>query len=75
MSGRQVFHRALAQRVLVVAVVNEDVGDWTAYIDAVPGENHYREAADVASNGTKVSEQIAHIVFPYMKEQRYVWRQ
>jgi len=71
---RLVFHRALAQRVLVVAVANEGVKDWAAYIDAVPGENHYEEAHAVARNGAKLSEKIADVIFPYMKDEGYTWR-
>ena len=61
----------LASRVLVVASVNEPVGDWSAYIDAVPGMNHEREWQDVAKIGTKLPQDHAEFLFPQFKHLRY----
>lgn len=57
--------RALAQRVLAVAVSRLDApGAWTAYIDAVPGDSHKREAGIVCRDGDKLSEEMARLLFP-----------
>ena len=64
---------ALASKVLVVASVNTDAGDWTVYIDAVPGKNHDDEWEEVARNGTKVPQLIGEYCFPRYKDE-YNWR-
>lgn len=57
--------RALASRVLVVAVERLDVPNaWTAYIDSCPGVKHREEIQKVAENGTKLDMRIAKLVFP-----------
>jgi hypothetical protein len=63
---------ALDQKVLAVASVNLDVGDWAVYIGAVPGENHDQEWIEVWKHGTKLSRQIAEILFPEFKQ--FNWR-
>jgi hypothetical protein len=55
--------RALAMKVLAVATAGE-VGDWSAYIDAVPGKSHSQEAVEVARKGVKLDKRIAAILFP-----------
>lgn len=65
--------RALSRNVLAVAVINERVGDWAAYIDAVKGNNHTVEAQEVAGNGAKLSHDLARVLFPYENE-TYRWR-
>jgi hypothetical protein len=64
---------ALAQKVLAIAVVNESVGDWSAYINAVPGHNHDIEKVEAARTGEKLPYQIAAILFPN-QAQHYRWR-
>lgn len=64
--------RALARRVLVVAVT--DGRDWTAYIDAVPGESHRKEEAAVKERGDKLDHNIAKVMFPDLDEE-YSWRE
>lgn len=54
---------ALARRVLVVAHGRVE-GTWCAYIDAVPGQNHEREAGAVLEQGVKVPEGLARMLFP-----------
>ena len=66
--------RALANRVLVVAVINEDIRDWAAYIDAVPGMDHEQEKAEVARVGNKIPYEIAKILFPQVVASEYKWR-
>lgn len=67
----------LATKVLAVAVINKrnDTGklfDWTAYIDAVPGQNHEEEYMDVARVGDKLPKEIGIILFPNLDSNK--WR-
>jgi hypothetical protein len=62
--------RALASRVLVVAKTRIECA-WSAYIDAVPGENHVDEVAEVLERGCKLPEAIARILFPEFNEVPY----
>jgi len=62
---------ALASRVLAVASINVEVGDWCVYIDAVPGMNHDDEYEEVARKGAKLPERIAKLIFPGYA---YRWR-
>lgn len=66
-------YRALANRVLVVAVTNEHVGDWAAYIDAVDGHDHDKEYEEVARTGNKLPKAIAEYLFPQIAF-GYSWR-
>ncbi len=63
----------LASRVLAVAVRGDLGTDWTAYIDAVPGVSHDKEAQIVAEHGTKLPYEIAVILFPRIAS-TYSWR-
>jgi hypothetical protein len=65
--------KALCSRVLVVAVIETEVRDWAAYIDAVPGENHAQEVYEVADHGCKLSRELAEFLFPDIAEQ-FIWR-
>lgn len=56
-------YRALDCRVLAVAVKG-NVDDWAAYIGAVAGENHEEEWKNVAAHGTKLSQEVAELLFP-----------
>jgi hypothetical protein len=68
------FHmKALSPRVLVVAAVNKYTLDWSAYIDAVPGNNHKEEYVQVANSGSKLDHAFAKILFPVL-ERTYCWR-
>jgi hypothetical protein len=64
--------KVLCRRVLAVATKGA-VGDWAAYIDAVPGHNHEREAVDVADNGDKLPQAFAEVLFPDLAKE-YRWR-
>lgn len=68
----QIFKHALAKRVLAVAVIGS-VGDWAAYIDAVPGTNHDYEKYVVAREGEKLPYEIAILLFPQVARD-YKWR-
>ena len=65
-------YKALAQRVLAVAVEG-NAGDWSAYIDAVPGNRHDDEYLEVKDNGEKLPEAVAKILFPDWAN-RFTWR-
>ncbi len=65
---------ALAARVLAVAVINLDVGDWAAYIDAVPGLDHAAEAPEVGLHGNKLPKKIAEFLFSGIAK-TYKWRE
>jgi len=62
---------ALDRKVLVVAVEGS-VKDWSAYIGAVKGNNHSLEAGEVARSGTKISKEIAELLFPTFRDLK--WR-
>lgn len=70
--GRILQKRALAKDVLVVAVQGA-VGDWSAYIGAVPGINHEAEKDRVAREGEKLPENLARMIFPGIASD-YKWR-
>ena len=62
--------RALDKNVLVVAKEGA-IGDWAAYIGAVPGNNHHDEYERVAALGSKLPESIANELFPSYKSWDY----
>ena len=72
-NGELVIYYPLDMKVLAVAVVNKGVGDWAAYVGAVPGENHDREYMMVARSGTKLPYEVACVLFPKIDTQ-YRWR-
>jgi len=51
-----------------------DGRDWTAYVDAVPGENHRKEEAAVKESGDKLPYNVAKVMFPDLDEE-YSWRE
>lgn len=61
---------ALDMRVLVVAREG-GIRDWAAYIGAVPGEDHDLEWEEVARHGSKLSEELARVLFPSFRRLRY----
>jgi hypothetical protein len=64
---------SLDKRVIAVAIVNDEIKDWAAYIDAVPGVSHDREKDEVGRTGTKLSYQLAKVLFPGVARE-YKWR-
>lgn len=68
-------YHALATKVMAFAVANVSVGDWAAYIDAVPGEDHDEEFGQLLEKrmSAKLSHDIAKIIFPSYEE-KYRWR-
>ena len=58
-----ILQRALSSRVLAVANSRIECA-WAAYIDAVPGLDHSREASFVLDHGAKLDESIARYLFP-----------
>lgn len=71
---RRVYYKALAQRVLAVAVVRiyDGFKDWRAFIDAVAGDDHESEKDAVLAHGDQLSFSIAKILFPSLSD--YNWR-
>ena len=70
---RETRHRALGTSVLAVARQGGAGFDWSAYIDAVPGQNHDAEAPAVIKDGDKLPFEIAKALFPDFAE-KYAWR-
>jgi len=64
---RKIRYIALDSKVLVVAKEG-GIGDWAAYIGAVPGLNHTFEWQRVRDNGTKLPQKVAEILFPDFKD-------
>ena len=62
-------------KVLAVAVVNikdyDEILDWTAYVKDVPGWNHEVEKVRVAQTGSKISKELAHVMFPRYDIEKY----
>ena len=78
--GQRIGWTALDHRVLAVAVF-EPCGEWTAYIGAVPGQNHDSEWMDVMKHGTKLPHEAATVLYAPMlkamnegREWPYEWR-
>lgn len=67
------YFRALSPRVLAVANINDQVGDWAVYIDAVPGKDHTIEWQEVSRIGAKLPKEIAALLFP-SEAALYRWR-
>ena len=64
---------SLARRVLAIAIVNSQIGDWTAYVDAIPGVNQDKEWEAVVREGNKLPEAVAKILFPEIAR-NFRWR-
>jgi len=62
-------YRALAEKVLVVAV-RRQIG-WCAYCDAVAGENHEQEFQAIVYDGCKLLENVARAIFPQFSNITY----
>jgi len=59
----------------VIAVACEGyANDWTAYIGAVPGNNHYQEWEEVMRHGSKLRRDVAEILFPDFAA-KFSWRE
>ena len=56
----------LAPTVLAVAKTRIE-GKWAAYIDSVHGVKHSDEMQGVLSEGCKLREEVAVVLFPHMK--------
>lgn len=54
---------SLAMRVMAVAILNFKVGDWSAYVNAVPGMNHRNEWREVAKHGDRLPRKAAEALF------------
>ena len=72
----EAYYYPLANKVLAFAVVNNTVGDWAAYIDAVQGQDHEKEFEELLErrSSAKLPYDIARLIFGRIDE-KYVWRQ
>ncbi len=66
----EIRRRALASTVLCVAKTRVEVG-WAAYCAGVSGHNHDNEWRAVLSQGSKLDERIARVIFPEFDDVRY----
>lgn len=62
--------KALTTRILAVAVPDA-VGQWAVYMDAVPGNNHKEEMAEVVRSGSKQSKKMGVFLFPDFEPSLY----
>jgi hypothetical protein len=62
--------RRLHRQILVVAKTRIE-GAWSAYIFPVPGENHDEEAKLWQTEGVKLPENLARVMFPEFKDMKY----
>ena len=66
-------YRVLDTKVIAVAVVTKGTDDWSAYIGAVEGKHHDSEWRKVAEKGSKITHDLARILFPDFNR-KYTWR-
>lgn len=60
-------------RILLVASVNTEVGEWTVYVGVINEADDWKVNVQlVKETGNKVSEGLAKLYFPEFKE--YRWR-
>ena len=71
MTEKRMRYTILGQNVLAVAKEGGN-NDWAAYIDAVPGINHQAEIEHVMTNGDKLQEDVARVLFPEFRD--LAWR-
>ena len=71
MTTKRMRYTILGQNVIAVAKEGGN-NDWAAYIDAVPGISHEIEAEHVMTNGDKLPEKVARILFPEFRD--LAWR-
>jgi hypothetical protein len=64
------FYYPLNSRVLAVAQTRIECA-WSAYCDAVPGQNHRAEIDGVLNTGAKLPEHIARAIFPRFEDVPY----
>jgi hypothetical protein len=62
--------RQFGHRVLAVARTRIE-GAWSAYIDAVPGQNHDEEQGRVLEWGAKLPKDVARNMFPEFDDLPY----
>lgn len=67
---------ALGAQVLAVSSANyvdgtDELFDWCAYIDAVPGMDHNIEWLEVKRHGSKLPAKVAAAIFPGLDIKKY----
>jgi len=66
--------RKLDQHVMVVAKVGHG-REFTAYIGAVPGKRDEDEMQDVLENGSKLSKELAKVLFLHLSRAMLRYRE
>jgi hypothetical protein len=75
LSGKEYRRIPLARCVMVVAVFDRQIGDWAAYVDTIPGDDHSKEWGAVVDHGMKISKALAAVLFPSLAEDKGLrWR-
>ena len=69
--GRKVEVKALDSKVLAIAI-EWTSGDWTAYINAVPGKSHADEWEHAMQHGSRLDKKIAFAIFPNWADRDYI---
>jgi len=73
--GKKHLKYALSRCVMAVASYDEEVGDWAAYVDAIPGHDHDEEWKAILDHGMKLPKRIAEVIFPTLAEdEKLKWR-
>ena len=71
MTTKRMRYTILGHNVMAVAKEGNNK-DGAAYIDAVPGVNHATEVGHVLTNGDKLQEKVARVLFPEFRD--LAWR-
>lgn len=71
MPPMQLRHELARQVIAVAHPMGHDPRDWTAYIDAVPGQNHDHEEDAVLAQGAKLRKRVAIALFPQFSPSHY----
>ena len=72
MTTKRMRYTILGKNVIAVAKEGGN-NDWAAYIDTVPGISHELEAEHVMTNGDKLQQKVARILFPEFRD--LAWRE
>lgn len=68
---KEIQYKAIAPRVLFVAVYHKEFGYWRCFVDGVEGKSHEDEWRNAKKYGGAVSKKIADIIFPEYSEITY----
>lgn len=71
----EIHYRALSMKVLTVAIVNTKTKEFAVYIDSVAGKNHDLEYQDVLDFGSKLSKELAIVLYSWLVDKGYYYRE